>query len=118
VRNGCGDKPDRSLDVCAPAGVNRKRTHSASRSQPIADDLVVEQERTRLLPLVAWPRSMCKQGAVRDTDGRHVEDCAEVKGQSGPARMVSTRGVYEQAFRRLRKSPHCLFEQRALAQRQ
>jgi hypothetical protein len=114
VRNSFGDQPGGRLGIGAPTGMNRKRTHSASRSQPIADDLVVVQERTRLLPLVTWPRSLCEQRAVRDTDGREVEDRAEVKGQSGPTRMVSTGGVDEQALGRLRKSPHRLFEQRAL----
>ena len=76
-------------------------TRARAGSQPVADELALEQERAAGAALVCRPLAFGLERAVGDADGRDVEHRAEVEGQAGAARVVAAGGVDQEDVRRL-----------------
>jgi len=70
-----------------------ERPRARPRSQPIADELAVEQERAAGAALVFQPLTFGLERAVGDADCWYVEHSAEVEREAGAAGMVSAGGV-------------------------
>jgi endonuclease-8 len=96
--------------------VDGERPNAGAGSQPVADELAVEDERASGTAFVRRPLPRSGERAVGDADGGQIEDGAEVDRQAGAARMVATGGVDDQDARPLRQGPNGRFEQRPLAE--
>jgi hypothetical protein len=90
-------------------------TCACARSEPVADELILEQQRASGTALGWGPFAMGDKWAVRDADSRDVEHRAEVESEAGSAWMVSTGGVDKEDVRRLGKCADSGLQQLALA---
>jgi hypothetical protein len=95
--------------------VDGKWACASARSEPAADELVVEQQRGSGASFIFGPMTLGDEWAVRDADGRGVEHRAEVESEAGSAWMVSAGGVDKEDARRLGKCADSGLEQLALA---
>jgi hypothetical protein len=95
-----------------------KRAPAGARAQPVADELVIEQQRTAGAALVGRPFAVREEWAMCDTDRREIEDRAEMDGYAGAARVVAAARVDEEHVRDLAQRPDSRLEQPAFAERQ
>lgn len=84
-------------------------------SDPVANELVLGEERAAGAALVRRPFAVGDEWAVRDAHGGNVENRAEVESEAGSAWMVSTGGVDKEDVRRLGKCADSGLQQLALA---
>jgi protein-L-isoaspartate(D-aspartate) O-methyltransferase len=98
--------------------VNCEWARVLAGAEPVADELALEEERTACAALVLRPIALGGERAMRDADGRDVEDGAEVERDARTARMVAARGVDEKDVRLRAERSHRRLEQRALAKRE
>jgi hypothetical protein len=87
-----------------------------ARTEPIADDVSGEHERTPRRPLVLGPLAGGQQAAVSDAHGRQIEDGAQLERKPRPARVVTAGRVHEQGVRELRQGPDGALEQASPAE--
>jgi hypothetical protein len=85
------------------------------RSDPVADPLVLDQQRGSGASFVFGPVALGDEWAVRDADSRDVENRTEVQSEAGSAWMVSTGGVDQEDVGRLGKCADSGRQQLAVA---
>jgi hypothetical protein len=78
--------------------VDGVRASARARAEPVADEVVIQEERAPGATLVGRSLALGHKRAVRDADRRQVQDRAEVQGEAGSARMVKA-GPDEQHVR-------------------
>jgi hypothetical protein len=94
--------------------VDGEGTRARSGSKPAADGLSFEHQRAAGAGLVRRPLAAGLERTMSDTDSREVEDCTELEGEAGAARVVATGRIHEQDVRWLRESAHGGLEQGTL----
>jgi hypothetical protein len=68
--------------------VDREWARARAGAQPVAEQLAIDEERTAGALFARGPLALGDERAVRDADGREIEDCAEVEGEATDAGVV------------------------------
>jgi hypothetical protein len=81
--------------------MHRQRADTGPRSQPEADNVIIEGQGACGPRLIFWRLTGGEERAVRDTDSRQIEHRTEVQGQPGASRVVSSGRVHQKYIRGL-----------------
>ena len=98
------DQFSRRLCIGSPGRVNRERSRTAARAQPVAGAFSSDLECSGCTSLVRGPRAVGDEQAMGNADRRDVEDGAEVERETRTARMIATGRIHEQDVRLLRET--------------
>jgi hypothetical protein len=97
--------------------VHGQWARTGARSDPIANELIIEQQRASGAAFVCRPLAFSYERAVGGPYGWEIQDCTEVESEAGSAWVVSAGGVDKEDVRRFRESADNGFEQGSFAQR-
>jgi hypothetical protein len=96
--------------------VDGERASARARTQPVADELVVQEKRARGSALVGRPLAHGRKRAMRNADRRKVQDRTEVQREACSAWMVTAGRIDEEHVRWLPEGADGGLQQRSFTE--